>query len=134
MCAGPYGHQLLGIGPQKSFEIRCALDRGELAAKPGYTRFCFSPATTEEEFRVLLDAVVELAHDWRQWAADYELEPGTDNWRHRAEDEHPLAPPLTLLGPEDPGGEEGRNGHTGPTARVPDHHFPWVESTSSIPA
>jgi selenocysteine lyase/cysteine desulfurase len=110
MCAGPYGHELLGIGPQKSFEIRCALDRGELAAKPGYTRFCFSPATTEEEFRVLLDAVVELAHDWRQWADDYELEPGTDTWHHRAADEHPLAPPLTLQGPEDPAvGEEGRS-------------------------
>lgn len=87
MCAGTYGHELLGIGAARSFEIRCSLDRGDEASKPGWLRISFSPATTEEDFAVLLDAVVELADRYPEWAAEYAMDERTATWRHQGD--HP---------------------------------------------
>lgn len=85
MCAGTYGHELLGIGAARSFEIRCALDQGDEMAKPGWLRISFSPATGDDEFAVLLDAVVQLADNWQAWSAEYEIDRTTATWRHRAD-------------------------------------------------
>ena len=82
MCAGTYGHELLGIGAARSYEIRCALDQGDQAAKPGWLRISFSPATTEDDFAVLLDAVTTLADHYPEWARDYTMDPKTASWRH----------------------------------------------------
>ncbi|MBI1945118.1 MAG: aminotransferase class V-fold PLP-dependent enzyme [Deltaproteobacteria bacterium] len=83
MCAGTYGHELLGIGAARSFEIRCSLDRGDEASKPGWLRISFSPATTEEDFGVLLDALPELAERYPEWAKDYTMDQHTAMWRHK---------------------------------------------------
>lgn len=83
MCAGTYGHDLLGIGAARSFEIRCALEQGDEASKPGWLRLSFSPATNEEDFHVLLDAICELSQRWEEWAADYVMDPKTATWRHK---------------------------------------------------
>lgn len=89
MCAGSYGHELLGISEARSFEIRCALDQGAEAEKPGWVRISFSPATDEEEFALLLDAVEQLAEHWQEWKADYVLNESTATWRHlRDREEH----------------------------------------------
>jgi selenocysteine lyase/cysteine desulfurase len=99
MCAGTYGHELLGIGPARSFEIRCALEQGDEAQKPGWLRISFSPATTEEEFQVLLDAVVALADNYVEWARDYVMDEATATWRHKQDREANRA--LHLAGPLD---------------------------------
>lgn len=103
MCAGTYGHELLGVGPARSFEIKCAIDQGDLSGRPGWTRISFSPATTDDEMSVLLDAVVELAQRWREWAADYEMNPKNASWFHKAS-AHLASQkhrPLRLVGPDD---------------------------------
>jgi selenocysteine lyase/cysteine desulfurase len=82
MCAGTYGHELLAIGASRSFEIRCALEEGDETARPGWLRISFSPATTEEDFAVLLDCLEELADRWQEWAADYAMDQKTATWRH----------------------------------------------------
>jgi hypothetical protein len=99
MCAGTYGHDLLGISASRSFEIRCALDQGDEAAKPGWLRISFSPATTEEDFRVLLDAVSELPERWQEWASEYRIEQHTATWRHKDDDLDTKNRPLNLLPP-----------------------------------
>ena len=100
MCAGTYGHELLGIGAARSFEIRCSLEQGDEAAKPGWLRISFSPATTEEDFQVLLDALVELADGYAEWAKDYRMEPKTATWWHVLESpESSMIRPLHLAGP-----------------------------------
>jgi selenocysteine lyase/cysteine desulfurase len=71
MCAGTYGHELLGIGRDRSEEIRCALDRGELWTKPGWVRISTSPATDPADIDLLLDAVDTIAADWREYADRY---------------------------------------------------------------
>lgn len=101
MCAGTYGHELLAIGAARSFEIRCALEQGDEAQKPGWLRVSFSPATTEEDFQVLLDAVLELADRWAEWAAEYRMDPKTATWRHQKDGDEAttLIRPLHLRGP-----------------------------------
>jgi selenocysteine lyase/cysteine desulfurase len=99
MCAGTYGHDLLGISASRSFEIRCALDQGDEAAKPGWLRISFSPATTEEDFRVLLDAVSELPQRWEEWASEYRIEKHTATWRHKDDELDTKNRPLNLLPP-----------------------------------
>jgi selenocysteine lyase/cysteine desulfurase len=101
MCAGTYGHDLLSIGAARSFEIRCALDRGDVAVKPGWVRISFSPATREDDFRVLLDAVDELSHHWQQWEGDYQPVPGTDTWQHVTDDVTLQNRKLSLLPPDE---------------------------------
>ena len=83
MCAGTYGHDLLGIGQEQSEAIRCSLDDGDVAAKPGWVRCSFSPATSEGEFRVLLDAVPHIAKEWRKYAEEYTMDPDTAEWHHK---------------------------------------------------
>ena len=85
MCAGTYGHDLLGIGQQQSEAIRCSLDEGDVGAKPGWVRCSFSPATSEEEFAVLLEAVPHIAHNWRMYAEQYTMDPDTAEWHHKEE-------------------------------------------------
>lgn len=99
MCAGTYGHELLGIGAARSFEIRCSLDRGDEASKPGWLRISFSPATTEEDFGVLLEALPELAERYQEWAADYVMDQRTATWRHKAAVVDEREPLLALEGP-----------------------------------
>lgn len=89
MCAGSYGHELLGISEARSFEIRCALDQGAESEKPGWVRISFSPATEEEDFDLLLSAVEQLADRWQEWKADYVLNEHNATWRHvRDREEH----------------------------------------------
>jgi selenocysteine lyase/cysteine desulfurase len=82
MCAGTYGHDLLGIGQEQSEAIRCSLDKGDVGAKPGWVRCSFSPATSEGEFRVLLDAIPHIAKHWRKYAEAYTMDPDTAEWHH----------------------------------------------------
>src|SRR5262249_34393856 len=42
-CAGPYGHRLLGVGPEPSHAIRRFVARGLLGIKPGWTRITLPP-------------------------------------------------------------------------------------------
>ena len=88
MCAGTYGHDLLGIGQAQSESIRCALDDGDVGAKPGWLRCSFSPATSEGEFRVLLDAIPHIAQHWRKYAEDYTMDLDTAEWHHRKDPKH----------------------------------------------
>lgn len=99
MCAGTYGHDLLGIGAARSFEIRCALERGDASEKPGWVRISFSPATPEEDFQLLLSAVEELAENWRTWAKDYRMLDGTESFVHEADHAGLQHRPLTLRPP-----------------------------------
>jgi selenocysteine lyase/cysteine desulfurase len=72
MCAGTYGHQLLGIARDPSARIRRALDDGDLWTKPGWLRISVSPATSREDLDLLLDALDTIAADWKDYAHLYE--------------------------------------------------------------
>lgn len=82
MCAGTYGHDLLGIDEATSQGIRCLLDQGDIGSKPGWVRVSFGPSTSEEDFSVLLAAIPALARHWRAWAEGYQMDPHTAEWHH----------------------------------------------------
>jgi selenocysteine lyase/cysteine desulfurase len=94
MCAGTYGHDLLGIDQATSKAIRDRLDSGDLVSKPGWVRVGFNPATSEGEFRVLLEAVPHVARHWRRYADAYEIDPVNATWVHKGGE--PPLPPLRL--------------------------------------
>lgn len=96
MCAGTYGHDLLGIGQEESEAIRCSLDEGDVAAKPGWVRCSFSPATSEGEFRVLLEAVPHIAREWKKYAKDYTMDPDTAEWHHQGDGQRFQSLALTM--------------------------------------
>ncbi len=82
MCAGTYGHALLGIEEEQSQEIRCELDSGNLRAKPGWVRVSISPATSSEELDLLLDAIDQVADDWESYADRYvQDDQGEFHWK-----------------------------------------------------
>ncbi len=82
MCAGPYGHELLGIDRLVSDQIREQLRCGHIGAKPGWVRFSFSAVTAEEDFRVLLEAVDFVSKKWRDLAPRYRQVPETGEFVH----------------------------------------------------
>ena len=82
MCAGTYGHDLLGIGKVQSRTIRDALDKGDITAKPGWVRLSFGPGVSAEDLDALVEAVPYVAEHWRDHLHEYELNPETAEWRH----------------------------------------------------
>ena len=108
MCAGTYGHDLLGIGQEESEAIRCSLDEGDVAAKPGWVRCSFSPATSEGEFRVLLEAIPHIAREWRKYAADYTMDLDTAEWHHQGDGQRFQS--LALKMPSDIPAKQGLTG------------------------
>lgn len=91
-CAGTYGHYLLGIDRATSQAITGQLDRGELAAKPGWVRLSFHPMMTIDDLDRILVAVesmangervaspqapMDTAHLWGGWTTDSSFEVST---------------------------------------------------------
>jgi selenocysteine lyase/cysteine desulfurase len=81
-CAGPYGHRLLGIGPDRSSRFRKAIESGCEGIKPGWVRVNFNYFCEDEVFEFLVEAVRFVAdHGWKLLQLyDFEVETGL--WRH----------------------------------------------------
>ncbi|MEV4708526.1 aminotransferase class V-fold PLP-dependent enzyme [Actinoplanes sp. NPDC049316] len=93
-CAGPYGHRLLGIGPQQSQALRDEIGHGCEGIKPGWVRINFNYFISDTVADFLIDAVDLIATGGHRLLADYRFDPRTGLWRHR----HPAAvPPVRLI-------------------------------------
>ncbi len=62
-CAGTYGHLLLGIGEEQSYEILDALRAGETWSKPGWVRLSIHPTMTDAEIDYIADAIEITVED-----------------------------------------------------------------------
>ncbi|WP_242346280.1 aminotransferase class V-fold PLP-dependent enzyme [Anaeromyxobacter terrae] len=80
-CAGPYGHRLLGIGPDRSAEFRRAIAAGVQALKPGWVRISLPYHATAEEVDFLLSAIELLADDGEAFVPLYRLGWMDGIWR-----------------------------------------------------
>ena len=92
-CAGPYGHRLLGIGPDRSLALREQAGRGFMGIKPGWVRLSFNYFISDAEAGFLVEAVDLLAADGHRLLDDYGFDPRSGHWRHRAA---PPDPALSL--------------------------------------
>lgn len=92
-CAGPYGHRLLCITPQRSAALREQVARGHAGIRPGWVRITLPHFLSTTVVDYLLDAVDLLATDGHRLLGDYAFDPGSGHWTHR---HGPAAPPARL--------------------------------------
>lgn len=83
VCAGTYGHFLLNISPEVSKKITAKIDHSDLSEKPGWIRMSIHPTMTDEEAHFLVNAVKEVAQNYREWAKDYIYDKSTNEFTHK---------------------------------------------------
>ncbi len=81
-CAGPYGHRLLGISPEKSLvyydEIVTKQHKG---IKPGWARINLHFVMDDEEVDFILDAIEYIADYGRYLLPLYDFDISSGSWR-----------------------------------------------------
>ncbi|HVN12533.1 MAG TPA: aminotransferase class V-fold PLP-dependent enzyme, partial [Kineosporiaceae bacterium] len=82
-CAGPYGHRLLGIGPDRSHAFERQILRGYEGIKPGWVRINLNYFVPDPVVDYILEAVDMVARDGWRLLPDYRFDPCTGLWRHR---------------------------------------------------
>ena len=83
-CAGPYGHRLLGIDLEHSHAFEREISRGCEGIKPGWVRVNFNYFLSDAVAAFILDAVDLVASEGWRLLPEYDFEPTTGLWRHRA--------------------------------------------------
>jgi selenocysteine lyase/cysteine desulfurase len=83
-CAGPYGHRLLGIGPDHSRALRKEISHGCDGVKPGWVRVNFNYFISATAADFIMDAVEMVAADGHRLLPEYRFDPRTGLWRHAA--------------------------------------------------
>jgi selenocysteine lyase/cysteine desulfurase len=84
-CAGPYGHDLLGIDAERSRALHEAIEAGFEGVRPGWSRISFHYAISDETFRFLLDAVTFVAENGERFLPLYRFDWRTGAWTHEAD-------------------------------------------------
>jgi len=82
-CAGPYGHLLLGIQPEKSDRYRDVIKSGCEAMKPGWVRVNFHYLLEEYGFDYILWALEFIAAYGYLFLSDYSVDSATGNWTNK---------------------------------------------------
>jgi selenocysteine lyase/cysteine desulfurase len=74
-CAGTYGHILLEIDQNHSFELLKSIRAGDLSCKPGWVRLSIHPTMTNAEINYIMDGLEETVDNFRDWGKDYTYAP-----------------------------------------------------------
>lgn len=88
-CAGPYGHQLLGINKTESERIQQAMAKGEKLVKPGWVRFNLNYFLDNAEAEFILDAIDFVAKHGTTLLPYYAYDQGSDLWRFQGKSSTP---------------------------------------------
>ncbi|TDO32689.1 aminotransferase class V-fold PLP-dependent enzyme [Paractinoplanes brasiliensis] len=97
-CAGPYGHRLLGIGPELSRRMQNEIEAGWEGVKPGWARLNFAYFLSDAVAGYLAEAVALIAEQGARLLTDYRFNPFTGQWRHvAAKPDRPSLADLQLL-------------------------------------
>jgi selenocysteine lyase/cysteine desulfurase len=81
-CAGPYGHRLLGIDPDRSSALREGISHGCDGLKPGWTRINLNYFISAATADFIADAVDLVATHGYRLLPEYRFEPRTGLWLH----------------------------------------------------
>ncbi len=71
VCAGTYGHYLLGISHKQSKEMTDRINLGDFSEKAGFVRISLHPTMTDEELNFIIDAVKQISENYQTWQKDY---------------------------------------------------------------
>ena len=84
VCAGPYGHRLLGVQRSESERVRRAVRDGTEMRKPGWVRLNFSYLMDDATARRIIDAVDMLANNIADHARHYAGDELTAEFHYRS--------------------------------------------------
>lgn len=87
-CAGPYGHDLLGIDETTSEKYREAIREGYYGIKPGWCRVGFHYTMDDADADYLIEAVDLVARNGRHFLPLYRFDLKSGTWSH---DRDPMA-------------------------------------------
>jgi hypothetical protein len=113
-CAGPYGHRLLGIGPERSRALSEQAGNGYLGIKPGWVRLSFNYFVSDRVADYLIEAVDLVARHGHRLLGEYRFDPRSGQWRHHRAPDDPEPSLDDLLEGPPPAprlGEEALAGH-----------------------
>lgn len=82
-CAGTYGHYLLNVDQEKSHNLVCQIDSGDLIQKPGWIRMSIHPTTTNQEIEFVCDSIIQLAQYHKTWELDYDYNKKSNEFIHK---------------------------------------------------
>jgi selenocysteine lyase/cysteine desulfurase len=82
-CAGPYGHDLLGIDDATSLRFREIILRGLQGIKPGWVRLNLHYTFTDRDVEFLADTIEFVARRGHLFLRLYEFDFTTGEWRFR---------------------------------------------------
>jgi selenocysteine lyase/cysteine desulfurase len=81
-CAGPYGHELLGIDEATSEKFREAIRRGYHGVKPGWCRVGFHYTMDDADADYLIEAVDLVGRSGRRFLPLYRFDLRSGTWAH----------------------------------------------------
>jgi selenocysteine lyase/cysteine desulfurase len=82
-CAGPYGHELLGMDLDYSRKLEKELNKGHMVMRPGWVRLNFNYFINEETFDYLLKAIEYVSlHGWKLLPF-YQFDADSGTWRYQ---------------------------------------------------
>lgn len=82
-CAGPYGHDLLGIDADQSAQMRREIQEGNALARPGWVRLNFSYLLSDEKANFIIESVTELANSAHNYVDNYVFDEATGSFMHQ---------------------------------------------------
>jgi selenocysteine lyase/cysteine desulfurase len=82
-CAGPYGHQLLGIDHQKAEEYRSWITRGYHGIKPGWCRVGFHYVFDRAEADYLIECIEFIGREGDLFVHQYHFDARSGVWQHK---------------------------------------------------
>ena len=82
-CAGPYGHQLLGIDEHKAQDFRSWISRGYHGVKPGWCRVGFHYVFDTAEVEYLISCIEFLAEHGHRFVSQYQFDAKSGSWQHK---------------------------------------------------
>ena len=85
-CAGPYGHQLLGIDIDTSEQYRCLIQQGYHGIKPGWCRVGFHYVMDAPEVDYIIDSVLFIANHGSEFLPWYKFCLKQAAWQHIHDD------------------------------------------------
>lgn len=90
-CAGTYGHYLLNVDQEKSLNLTCQIDSGDLIQKPGWIRMSVHPTTTNDEIQLVCESIKMLASNHEDWSKDYQYNKNSNEFLHKNAQPHEKA-------------------------------------------
>ncbi|UTW44172.1 aminotransferase class V-fold PLP-dependent enzyme [bacterium SCSIO 12696] len=82
-CAGPYGHELLGMDMAYSKALEAEMDKGLMILRPGWIRMNFNYFIDEETFEYLVRAVELVAEHGYKLLPYYRFESSHGVWLYQ---------------------------------------------------